>query len=129
MKHRMVTFLVVALSFFSVSAHALSLDVTFSLPATREDGSKLAVADLAQCRLYDVTGTAPVKIGDMGLAGAYIYSTTAIGAKKYAADCVDKNGLASKLSQAVTVTLGSSSPPNPPSIDLKVIYTITGTLR
>lgn len=126
---RVFAFLVVALSFSAASAHALNLDVTFTPPATREDGSKLAAADLAQCRLYDVTGNTPVKIGDMGLAGTYTYSTTAVGPKKYAADCIDKNGLASKMSPAVTVTLGSSSPPNPPAVDLKVIYTITSIPR
>lgn len=129
MKYRFFAFVLVALSFFSVGAHALNLDVKFTLPATREDGSKLVVTDLAQCRFYDVAGTTPVKLGDMGLSGTFSYTTTAVGAKKYAADCIDKNGLASKLTPAVTVTLGPSSAPSPPMLELKVIYTITGTVR
>lgn len=120
-------FIALFAAFLAVSAHAVTVTATFKIPTARENGVALPVSELATCRLYDVTGTAPVKLADMGLTGTYEYITTQTGERKFAADCVDKNGIASKLSSPATVVLESSSPPKAATFGVKLIYTQPAT--
>ena len=106
----------------SATAHAATVTAEFKIPTAREDGTALPVSELATCRLYDVTGSTPLKLADMGLTGVYEHVTTQTGEHKFAADCVDKNGLASKLSAAVSVSIGSSSPPGGPRVQIRIKY-------
>lgn len=97
--------LALVLSSLAANVFADTVVFTYKVPTLREDGTALASGDIAACSIYNVTGTSPVRIVEQRPpAGTYTYVITSTVSSKYAASCVDKNGLSSKMSGTITYT-------------------------
>lgn len=108
-------------------AQTATLTFTMSVPTAREDGTALAIADIATCQLYEVsmTGVQGAKVATWAMpasgssTGGSLANVT--GTKRYAATCSDKQGLESDLSNVVLVT--TSRPSKSSTLQVRVAFT------
>lgn len=104
--------LVAAFAIMLVPSLALALDLSWTAPTQREDGSALAASEIAQYRIaLSLNGNALTMIEVPGSATAYTFVETLKG--KYCARIatVDADGLVSDFTSPVC----RNARPNPPS--------------
>ncbi len=117
------------------AAHATSsVQLNWTIPATRENGQVLAASDLSGYELYyttddpSVTGT--IKISG-GSTSSYTAQNLAAGTYHFAISAVDISGLKSKLSTVAGITLTESlvAPTVISNMALAVLSTSTATSK
>lgn len=95
--------LLFSLAMLPALVFADTVTVKVTPPTTREDGKPLKVAELSQCRLWNVTDAKNKRLlSDQVLVqNVYTFTETTVGTNKYSADCTDTAGQVSKASATV----------------------------
>lgn len=102
------------------TAQTPTLEFTWVLPSTYDNGAPLTTSDLASVQLYDVTGVAArVATWPVGQAGTF--QIPGGGERKYAISVVGKNGLESDRSNVVTINM--SRPSKASALQVRVLFT------
>ena len=95
------------------ASKASAAELVLSYPSVREDGSALALKDIAECRVVDVTATPEVPLVALKPPATThtIPNSQLLSARRFQAYCIDVGGIESARSAVLTAQVNPAKSP------------------